>query len=144
MMTFITKGIGNLRLKAFVAAAACLAFVGCKSGQDTSVYRELLVEALWLEEIVSPGGGPEAFYYDFQDSGILTIYPVESKTIRPGTDHRFIYDHDNESLAIEGYGYFLTRDITTDRFVLSGSKKEIVLVRCREEVELPEKSSDKR
>lgn len=131
------------RIKIFsILFGAALFFSACEKNDDSEVYRELLTEALWMQEYGEPGATSEACYFDFTDDGVVYVFVV-----LPGgsymTEHRYIYDPAAKSMAIEGEGYGLYRveEISTERIILEEDRafgNGMVLCRCKDRVEMPE------
>lgn len=125
--------------------AAVFAFAvltACDERDDSAVYRDLLIEALWCHDVEAPGDGPDKYYYNFRDSGVVSVFPVRSGNISEGTDYKYIYDADNGRIAIETFGMYTVREINTARLVLANSAGETVLDRSRESVTLPDSAPD--
>lgn len=143
-MAFIDKSIKMTRLKVFVIGICALAALGsCENDNDKSVYRELLVDALWIQEKVPVPGDAKAYFFSFEETGFVYVYPIVGSTIQEGVELRYIYDTSRETIAIESYGIYTVEEFDTEILRLSGSGQRLELSRVKEDIELPDaKNSD--
>lgn len=130
------------RLKILLAAlSGCLLLAGCNANEDGEVYRELLTEALWLQDDNSG-----SHYFNFTEEGIVYIFPVGSE-IGLATEHRYIFDPVENKMAIQGdeYGLYDISKMDTERIVMkeTTSSVEMMLCRCKQQVKLPEHKGNK-
>ena len=118
-------------------AALVISFCSCREREGQLDF-QILTHTMWYEEHRG-GGATVARLYEFDEGGMVSIYPLSGNKALAGGEYHYIFTPADELLAIESVGAFRVEDIDVDAISLEElqSGKPFKLTKYTGELELP-------
>lgn len=117
-----------MRLKILLAGLSVLLLTASCKDYENNLDREILISNIWIEEHTDSQGATVDLLYDFDDGGIVRIYAVEGNSAVLTEESLYIFDPEEEILAIESLGVPLkVEEISPKRLKLRSSQLKLYL-----------------
>lgn len=112
-------------IRSITATALMLSLLASCGKEDADLDREILLSTLWLESRHTSPNTTEQYIHNFTPEGILL---VEKRVTSDKEEHRYIYEPENDKLAVEDFGLFKVESISVSELRLrdDGNKTTIL------------------